>query len=94
MGVTSVKNFFLLPLYVFMVGCASQFQHPIKKTAEFYEDLEWCEKQADVQGYPYKGATRDNMIDGCLGRFGWNLRRSGCFSRHLGTRMPASEHCQ
>lgn len=75
-------------------GCASQYYHPIKKTAEFYEDLDYCEAAADRQGMDVKTASRDRLVDQCLTQLGWRNKENTCFSSRLGSRMPASEPCR
>lgn len=75
-------------------ACATQYQHRIKKSSEFYGDLDWCERKADSEGYPHVGATRDSIIENCLLNFGWKIRKNVCLSRHLDGRTPATEFCE
>lgn len=98
MGILGKSLFRQLPLLMGMLmllgACATQYGHPIKKSSEFYDDLDWCERQADSEGYPHIGATRDTKIDGCMTEFGWRTKRGMCLSKYFGTRMPASERCE
>lgn len=89
------KNFLCLAVWVVAAsGCASQYYHPFKKQAEFYDDLGNCEAQADRERLYLKGAAREKAIDECMGHFGWKSKENYCFNRRLESRMPASVPCK
>ena len=77
---------------VFLSGCASQYFHPIKNGVEFTDDVDYCERKADITGYDATGASRTKRIDSCLANLGWKNQENFCYGGSS-KRMPASEKC-
>lgn len=80
---------------LFMVGCATQYHHPIKKTADFYDDLALCENNTESKGLKDgMGASYRMSVEECMRSEGWRPVKQACFDKRLGSRIPSSEECR